>query len=348
MNPHFQTHLVNGTFGDPAVYVEFKFQGRALLFDLGDLTPLSPRRILRLGHVFVSHTHMDHFVGFDHMLRLFLGREKRLHLFGPAGFIGQVEAKLGAYTWNLAPTFTTNLAIAVTEVADARSGSRAEFHLRERFRRRDLGHVAFEDRILLDEPALRVRFAILDHDVPCLAFALEESRHVNVWRNRVEEMGFGVGPWLRELKEAVHRGDADETPFRIRWWDGTGTREDTRPLGELKRYLLTVTPGQRIVYVTDAAPHAANFEAIVELARGADLLFAEAVFLEADLDIAIRKKHLTAHQAGALARRAGARRVVPFHFSTRYSDRGDELIREVKAAFDERDPSQTQGIEKRQ
>ena len=68
------------------------------------------------------------------------------------------------------------------------------------------------------------------------------------------------------------------------------------------------------------------------LAREADLLYCEAAFLERDLDHARRKNHLTARQAGELARAAGARRLEIFHFSPKYLDEEDLLLVEADRA----------------
>ena len=44
MRPLFHPSLVNGRYGDPAVYVETLFERRGLLFDLGEIASLPPRR----------------------------------------------------------------------------------------------------------------------------------------------------------------------------------------------------------------------------------------------------------------------------------------------------------------
>jgi ribonuclease Z len=63
------------------------------------------------------------------------------------------------------------------------------------------------------------------------------------------------------------------------------------------------------------------------------LLFIESVFLHQDAEHGARKNHLTARQAGEIARRVGAKAVVPFHFSPRYQERSPELMAEVQAAW---------------
>lgn len=57
MRPTFRPELVNEAFGNPELYVDFKFEKQALLFDLGDLAAPPPKKILRISDVFVSYTH---------------------------------------------------------------------------------------------------------------------------------------------------------------------------------------------------------------------------------------------------------------------------------------------------
>jgi ribonuclease Z len=107
----------------------------------------------------------------------------------------------------------------------------------------------------------------------------------------------------------------------------------TMPLGEL-RPSVTVTPGQKIGYVTDAADTLKNRSEIVRLVRNADVLFIEAPFAQADAALAADRAHLTTAAAGAIAREARVRRVEPFHFSPRYAGEEAHLLEEVQGAFE--------------
>ncbi|MBI2958776.1 MAG: ribonuclease Z, partial [Betaproteobacteria bacterium] len=218
----FDASLVNPDFGDPGMYLDFLLERRAFLFDLGDNAPLPPRKLLRVSHAFVSHTHMDHFIGFDRLLRVCLGRHSGAHLFGPPGFVAQVEHRLAAYTWNLVHNYAEDYTVTATEIArpDSHGEQRAasaRFRARLRFERENLPEAAIADGVLLEEEGFRVRAALLDHRTPCLGFAIEEKLHVNVAKNRLLAMGLRLGPWLKDLKRAVRAGRPDGEPVRA-WW----------------------------------------------------------------------------------------------------------------------------------
>ena len=331
MTPHFLPTLVNRPFGDPGLYLDFLFARRAIIFDLGDLTPLSARKLLRISEIFISHTHIDHFIGFDALLRIMLGREKRVRLFGPPGILQQVEHRLASYSWNLVGSYPTEFTIAVHELHPDGTGRRAEFCSRRAFAREAEGAFESSDGVILDQENFRIRAAFLEHSLPCLAFAFQEKRHVNFMKNRLAELGAPTGPWLSELKAAVLRDEPDDTPITASGAGGAG--ETAFRLGDLRERVLQVVRGEKIVYVTDAAFTPGNRERIVALAQGADYLFIEATFLDVDRERARERAHLTARQAGELAREAGVARVIPFHFSPRHLGAERELRRELEQAF---------------
>ena len=329
MRPLFHPCLVSGRYGDPTVYVETLFEKRSLLFDVGEIASLSPRRIRRIDQVFVSHAHIDHFVGFDHLLRLLVGHEKSVQLFGPPGFAERVFHKLQAYRWNLVESYPTDLVFVVSELETTNSISTTRFRLRKAFAAEPSVSRKTFAGVLCDEPTHRVSAAILEHGTPCLAFALQEAAHVNVWKNRLSERGLPVGPWLLSLKKAVVERRADDHLIEI---DHAANSDRLVPLASL-RDLLTVTAGQKIAYVTDVADTPANRAAIVALIQNADILFIEAAFAGADAALARERAHLTTTAAGEIAREANVRRVEPFHFSPRYAGEQERMQAEVMAAF---------------
>ncbi|HUH65999.1 MAG TPA: MBL fold metallo-hydrolase [Syntrophales bacterium] len=334
----FSAHLINDPFGDPGVYVEFKHKRRALLFDLGDLHNLSPRKLLKIDHIFVSHTHMDHFIGFDYLLRVCLGRDCHISIFGPPGFHSQIENKIQAYTWNLVENYTNDFALHVTEVHPERKLKRT-YHCRTAF----MPEIDNTDEVmtgsLVEDSSFAIRAEFLDHKIPCLAYTFEEKSRVNIKKNILLEMGLPVGAWLMDLKDRILRGEPDDTPVRV-WWKAGKQDGGERfiPLGELKETIVKMTPGQKVTYITDTVYSEDNARKIVELASSSDLMFVEATFLHEDADKAAEKHHLTAFQAGTLARRAGAKRITLFHFSPKYKGAADLLVEEAMAAFSGSEP----------
>lgn len=333
MRPSFTPRLLNDPFSDPGLFVPFLFEKRALMFDLGDLQALSSKDLLKVTHVFVTHSHMDHFIGFDILLRPFLGREKTLHLYGPPNFLNNVEGRLAGYTWNLVHEFEGDFRLKVTEVHPAKTLTR-EYSCRNRFRSAEALQESPFTGTLLREGAFHVETVVLDHRIPCLGLALVEHFYVNIIKEGLKDMDLPMGPWLTRFKKALHEKRDMKDPFTVTWErDGEITKEKHFALGELVEKIATISPGQKIAYVTDIIGSPGNIEKVVHLARGADHLYIEAAFLDEDKETAHHKYHLTAKEAGKLAGRAEVKDFTPFHFSPRYRNREAEIVEEAREAF---------------
>lgn len=337
MASSFAPRLVNGPFGDPGLLVELRWHGRAVLFDLGRNDGLPAAELFKVTHVFVSHTHMDHFIGFDRVLRLFLNRDRCLQLFGPEGITECVAGKLAGYVWNLTEDYA--FVFDVTEITTS-GARRTVFRASTGFRPEPAELLPVqadaESRgtfsatpVLVDEGVFRVRAAITDHRIPCLAFAIDEPTHLNVDPERLAQSGLAPGRWLKDLKEAIRTGAGDATSLRVQ---GVDRKESVMPLGELREIVLA-TPGQKIGYIVDTRFCPENLAALLPVMHNADVLYCESPFLDEDRDQAAMRYHLTAAEAGAIARMSRAHRLKVFHFSPRYQGRGDLLREEAEAAF---------------
>ena len=326
MKPLLHAELINAPFGDPALFIEVLWEHRALIFDLGEVGAFRPAKLLKISHAFISHTHIDHFVGFDTLVRLMLNREKALKIFGPAGFLANVRGKLAGYTWNLTEGYP--FSVVAAEVHPDRIVSET-FRSRNRFVPEDRKESPFTG-ILEEDSHLKIISIHLDHFIPCLAFSLEERFHVNVNKDQLAQMGLPIGSWLKEVKGALWEGKPGD--FRVTVPPEGGGKGKELFLIDLKE-AVTITPGQKIAYVADCRFSQENARRIIQLAGGADLFFCEAGFLDRDRERAEERGHLTARQAGELARQARAKKLQVFHFSPKYEKEAALLHGEAEEAF---------------
>jgi len=275
---------------------------------------------------------MDHFIGFDQLLRLLLGRAVNLHIYGPSGFLANVIGKLNAYTWNLVQNFQEALTLTATEIQSAQRITQI-FNCANGFTPSDPVVETGQEPVIYNAPALQVRTQILDHHIACLGFAVQERFHINILKTKVAELGLAAGPWVSRFKELVYQGVDPSTEINV------PTVEDNKAvrvfsLAALSKKIARITPGQKLAYITDAVYSNANQEKIINLALDADQLFIEAAFLEEDRQTAMDKYHLTAYQAGTLARKARVRTMTIFHHSPRYHGQGHLLEQEARRAYE--------------
>jgi ribonuclease Z len=330
MRPSYHPRLINSPFEDAGLFVSFLLNKRAILFDLGDIHSLSPKDILKITHVFISHTHMDHFIGFDHLIRLFLGREKILHLFGPSGFIKNVEGKLAGYTWNLVDHYTHRFVLKVTEVSSGGMRTR-RYQCQNQFQPDNPDTEEPFNGTLLSEPAFSITAAVLDHRVDSLAFNLSERFHINILKAGLDRLKLPVGPWLKDFKEKLYAGSGPNSPVIIPSGEN-GLKIRKVILKEMSDQVALITPGQKITYIADAAGSASNIKKMIDLASLSHHLFIETHFLDKDKSLAEETYHLTARMAGSIARKAGVRQCTPFHFSPRYTGSAHLLEQEMADA----------------
>lgn len=314
---------VGDWFDDPMFVLRLAYRKRCLSFDLGEVRRLPTRVVHEMTDIFVSHAHLDHVRDFLWLIRKRLGCSEPCRLYGPTGFARRVRHMLQSCTWDRVgdrgPKFRvaeydgTHLSWFALQVGD------------ETPPRQD-GTTEVRDGVILSDDRFVVRTTILDHGIPVLAYAVQESARYDVRPEVLREREWSAGEWLADLKARASAGRLDET------MEVPGVGE--RSVADLVEGLLLERRPEKLVYATDFADTPANRAAVIELARDADVLICEASFRHRDREQAERTRHLTTRACAEIARAAEVTHLVPFHPSIRYLDEWEEHLAEVRAVFD--------------
>jgi ribonuclease Z len=321
MKPVFHIKLLNDYFGDPCLFVRILREKKAVLFDLGTINSLKPADLYKITDVFVTHTHMDHFIGFDTLLRGTLRRNIPLNIYGPPGLLPCIQGKLKGYTWNLIEDYPTEINVFTY---NGKYVTHSIFSAKNRFRKQTVSRIK-SDGLILNNPMFTVRAVKLDHGIPCLSYSLEEKYHINIDKALLARKGLKVGVWLNDFKRIL-REHPSYTGQIIRISDKDF---QVAELSDIAR----ITRGQKISYATDIALNQNNFTRLINLIKDSDIFFCEAYFLDKDHKRAIERSHLTAKAAGSIAKKAGVKKLELMHFSSKYRDCPDKVIEEAMSEF---------------
>lgn len=153
--------------------------------------------------------------------------------------------------------------------------------------------------IVFEDDEIIVEAAAVAHRVPAYAYAVCEKPRPGTFRvDLAKQAGIPPGPYYGMLKNGE----------RIQLPDGRTF--------EGKDFVGPMLSGRKVVYSGDTEP----CQAMIELARDADLLIHEATYAHAQVELARRAGHSTAWEAAQIARQARVKQLVLTHFSPRYEN----------------------------
>ncbi len=166
--------------------------------------------------------------------------------------------------------------------------------------------------ILLDLRTSMIFAFPLKHKVPAYGFLFKEKEpSLNVHKPLVQSENLTLAE-IGRLK----RGE-------------NVIRDDGKVL-DVKDFTYTPYQPRSLAYCSDTAP----FKKMTEWINGVDLLYHEATFAECNKDLAKIHYHSTAAQAAEDALKAGVKKLVIGHYSSRYNDL-NLLLQEAKSIFPE-------------
>lgn len=318
-----------GLFDDPVLYLKIRPMGRAMLFDCGRIHHLAKRVLKSIDALFVSHAHMDHFMGIDTFIRNIHVSPRTIELYGPPGIAARLEHKLAGYDWNLSEENWCSF--RVREIAEDNVTSYL-LPGAEGFPCRFEGCEPRRGAVIYSNRWLSLSAAICDHKIPSLLFRLDERPPFSLDDGKLAAQGLARGEWLRELNRRFHEGSLNGEPLTVlrRQSDGQLERESVDDPEALYRSIRGEAPAASIGYVTDVGYTATNVETIMSLLKGVDLLVIECTFLRDDRDKARDSYHLCTEDVNDLVRRLRPKTVLPMHLSKSCIGRTEIFYRELE------------------
>lgn len=323
LSPYF----FSGLLDDPLLFIRIPPPRENLLVDCGQMHHLAKRTLKSVGALFISHAHMDHFIGIDKFTRSILVSPKTIDLFGPPGIASKLAAKLSGYDWNLVEHFYCRY--KVHEIGEHLI---SEYSLAgsDGFRLQFLGSHPRDGCLLMENRSVRVEGCLCDHKIPTLIFRFSEKPQFLIDETRIQERGFQKGPWIRDLKHYYYRGSLPGSVLEVDRPNGQPpvVIEENRATdfySEIRRDQEVASIG----YLTDVGFSEDNLDRIRSLFNGVTFLVSECTYLAAEVRKARRSYHLCTADLNLMMHELQPSWVLPIHLSKTYLGKTHLLYEEL-------------------
>jgi ribonuclease Z len=325
---YLEPTFFSGLLDDPILWLNIRPLGRSLLVDCGQIHHLAKRVLRSVDALFISHAHMDHFMGIDTFIRNVHVAPRTIEIFGPPGLAGKLEKKLAGYDWNLSENSWCSF--RVREIFPGRTKT---FLLPgpEGFPCRREDDSSRSERVIFENRYITVEADLCDHRIPSLIFRFTERPAFSVDEEKMARAGLVPGDWLRTLKKRFYQGNLVGGPLAVLRSRGEGTR--TESVADAARLYQDIQREQQqpaIGYATDFGFTEENLEKLSSLLKGVTLLVCECSFLGRDREKARESYHLCTTDLNQAIERLRPAFLLPMHLSKSYVHHSYRLYEELE------------------
>ncbi|TPN86787.1 MBL fold metallo-hydrolase [Aquimarina algicola] len=312
----FKSEIKSKTYEDISILIKIDNHPYNYICDCGDASDLTVKEIQNTNAIFISHTHIDHFVNFDTILRHQIGIQRRVVICGPKGIAEHVQLKIKGYTWNL-----INEDAITYEIREILSENNIlVYEIKPPYW--ELKKITkIQDNIIFKEKSFVVSAVILDHKIPSIAYKFVENDTVKI---DISTTDFTGGKWIAALKEAFLTNAAHQEII-IR---------DKSYIAKELFHMLHVQKGDSLGIIMDHAANEPNHTKIKEHFYQCNKVYIESFYKNEDKEQAELNYHSYASISAQIMKLSEVVEAIPVHFSRRYKeDDVTTLIQEFETAL---------------
>ncbi len=299
---------------DICILIKVENHSYNYICECGEAKDLSVKECQNTNAIFISHTHIDHFVNFDTILRHQIGIQRKVVIVGPMGIIDQVQHRIKSYNWNLIEEGSITYEVREIQSLNQFRTITLEPPLWEKQNEQTINNSP-----IFVKKNFKVEYEILDHKTDSIAYLFKGNNKTKI-KLTSEMKG---GKWAGDLIRAYNTKSNNQI---INYEGGNVKAKELY-------HLINIEKGKSLGLIMDHAANDSNHNLILRKFEACDKVLIECFYKNEDKELAIKNAHSYAAKSGEIMKRCKVKQAIPVHFSRKYKeDEIEELVKQFEFA----------------